>query len=144
MLPRGQRLRTNQEFQRVYRRGTSWAHPLVALHVLPQHAGHRIGISVSKKVGKAVCRNRVRRRLREIVRARLPEWLGGFDAVLVVRAAAAEAEFGQLEQAVDELSRRARLRREPGGADQALYRLPERGGRPPGEARRRTGTAGEQ
>lgn len=130
MLPRDQRLRAHRDFQRVYRAGKSWAHPLVALHVVPGESGQRIGISASKKVGKAVVRNRARRRLREVVRALLPEWKHGFDAVLVVRTAAAEAEFAALHAAVAELARRARLTREPGAAPDTPFIMPA-GGKPP-------------
>lgn len=129
MLPRDLRLRSNEDFQRVYRSGKSWAHPLLALHTLPQPEGRRIGISTSKKLGKAVRRNRVKRRLREIIRAELPQWKTGFDGVLVARAAASEAEFAALREAVQELARRARLYREPEAGPDTLYTWPA-GGRP--------------
>jgi ribonuclease P protein component len=124
MLPRHQRLRKDREFQRVRRQGRSWAHPLLALHVLPAPQGQRVGISVSKKVGKAVQRNRVRRRLREIVRGELPAWRNGFDAILVARPAAEPAQFSQLVEVIRELARRARLAREPGEPSDTLYRMP--------------------
>jgi ribonuclease P protein component len=127
MLPRDQRLRLDREFQRVYRRGRSWAHPLLVLHVLPGVAARRLGISVSKKVGGAVVRNRVRRRLREIVRAALPGTRSGFDLTLVGRAASAEASFQELAEAVWSLLQRARLPREPEEPVDARYRLPEAG-----------------
>lgn len=129
MLPRHQRLRSNQDFQRVYRVGRSWAHPLLALNVLSRPGEQRVGISVSKKVGKAVQRNLVRRRLRELLRASLPHWKVGFDAVVVARASAADASYSELAAAVSELARRGRLRREPDEAPDTPYRLPE-GGRP--------------
>ena len=129
MLPRERRLRANQDFQRVYASGRSWAHPLAALHVLQQPSGQRLGISVSKKVGSAVRRNRVRRRLREILRARLPGWREGFDAVVVARPETADAEFAVLGRVIDELARRARLPREPEEPPNSLYTMPE-GGRP--------------
>src|SRR5688572_20038901 len=113
MLPRPNRLRRRDEFQATYRRGRSWAHPLLALHVLPRQKGVRIGVTVSKKVGGAVVRNRVRRRLREAIRLRLPQWRSGFDLVVVARTAAAEASFDALGVVIDELAKRARLVREP-------------------------------
>jgi ribonuclease P protein component len=139
MLPREHRLRSNQEFQRVYRVGRSWAHPLAALHVMPQAEGQRFGISASKKVGKAVLRNLVRRRIREILRAALPELKPGFDAIVVVRTGAAEVDFAALSAALAELIRRARLVREPDAAPDTPYILPA-GGRPgrPDGARGRT------
>jgi ribonuclease P protein component len=129
MLPRDLRLRANRDFQKVYGEGRSWAHPLLALHVLPQPEGQRIGFSVSRKVGKAVVRNRTRRRAREAVRAQIGSWKTGFDCVMVLRAAAAEAEFADLRAAIEELARRARLPREPGEGEDAHYTLPA-GGRP--------------
>lgn len=130
MLPREHRLRSNREFQRVYRVGRSWVHPLAALHLAPLSGNQRFGVSVSKKVGNAVQRNRVRRRLREVIRAALPDLRTGFDAVIVARAAAVDAELEALTQAVTELFRRARLVREPGEPLDTLYQLPA-GGRPP-------------
>jgi ribonuclease P protein component len=138
MLPRPHRLRSRREFQRVYRQGRSWAHPLLALHLLAGDSGKRVGISVSKKVGKAAGRNRVRRRLREAARGLLPDWKEGVDAVIVARAAAAEAGYHDLAAALAELSRRARLLREPGEAPDSLYTMPA-GGRP---GARRAGGAG--
>src|SRR5205807_9346490 len=113
MLPRDQRLKARQDFQRVYRSGRGWSHPLLTLHVSPRPEGRRVGFSVGKKVGKAVVRNRVRRRLREIARVRVGEWKPGFDAVLVARAGAAGAGLAELAAVVEELARRARLLREP-------------------------------
>ena len=140
MLPREHRLRSNQEFQRVYRVGRSWAHPLAALHVLPQPGAQRFGISVSKKVGKAVCRNLVRRRVREILRAALPELKCGFDAIVVARSGAADADFAALTEALTELIRRSRLLREPEAALDTPYTLPAggRSGRPDGARGRGT------
>jgi ribonuclease P protein component len=126
MLPRHHRLRANADFRRVYREGRSWAHPLMALHALPQPDEQRVGISVSKKVGGAVDRNRVRRRLREAVRMRIAGWKFGFDLVLVVRAAAAQAAYPALDEALGELARRARLVRDPEAAADVRYQLPPR------------------
>jgi ribonuclease P protein component len=129
MLPQSQRLRSNQQFQLVYRRGRSWAHPLAALHVARQPCNKRLGISVSKKVGGAVERNRVRRRIREILRAQLPCWKDGFDAIVVARPDAAKASFAELARALQELAQRARLVREPEAPPDTLYTMPA-GGRP--------------
>jgi ribonuclease P protein component len=69
----------------------------------------RIGFSVSRRVGNAVVRNRVKRRLREIVRKRLSHVAPGWDIVITARATAAEAEYGALEEDVRETFTRARL-----------------------------------
>lgn len=95
-----ERLKQNREFKRVYEGGRYFAHPLLVLYVLPRtEQSSRLGFSVGKKVGNAVIRNRVRRKLREIARlhAKLPP--NGVDLVILGRAKAAEADFSQLLEA---------------------------------------------
>lgn len=95
-MERAYRLRKNKQFQYVYRRGRSAACKNL---VLLQARGSRVlvGISVSKKVGNAVTRNLVKRRLRECVRPYLTELKPG-QYVLTARTAAAEATFAQLQR----------------------------------------------
>jgi ribonuclease P protein component len=110
VLPRDHRLRDARAFRQVYGRGRSWAHPLVVLHVLRVDGDAlRVGISASKKVGGAVERNRVRRRLREAMRRRLPAIRTGHHLVLVARAPLREATWAEVQEAVDAMLERARL-----------------------------------
>ena len=69
----------------------------------------RCGFVTSKRLGNAVARNRVRRRLREIVRPLLPRIAPGRDLVFVARPAAARADGAALHVAVVQLLTRARL-----------------------------------
>jgi ribonuclease P protein component len=79
------------------------------LYVAPNDLGHtRVGITVSGRVGKAVVRNRVRRRLREAIRARLPRLQPGLDLVVVSRPPSARATWAELCQALDVVFGRAR------------------------------------
>lgn len=71
----------------------------------------RFGFICGRRVGKAVVRNRVRRRLREI--GRLAGLAEGWDVVLIARPAAAGASFSDLRSAVTELVQRGRLRQVP-------------------------------
>jgi ribonuclease P protein component len=104
------RLRSNADFQRIRAQRRSWSHPLIVLYVAPNALGlPRIGVSVSRRIGKAVVRNRVRRRVREAVRLRLPELQSGHDLLFVARGPAGAADWPALRAAVDELLRRARL-----------------------------------
>jgi ribonuclease P protein component len=90
--------------------GKRWHHPLAALFV---HSNDqeisRFGFSASRRVGKAVARNRAKRLLREAVRLHLGEVQPGWDCLLVARTATAEATFAEVETAVLQLLQRGRL-----------------------------------
>ena len=109
MVKREQRLRTPAEFRRVRDEAPrGWSHPLLVLYVAPNDLDHtRVGITVSSRVGKAVVRNKVRRRLREALRARLDRITPGVDLLVVARPASARATWSELNQALDGLLARA-------------------------------------
>lgn len=115
MLPPEERLRRNRDFVAVYARKKSWANSLLVLHLRnydPNGAiteTRRFGFSVSKKVGKAHDRNRIKRRLREICRQHRNRWRTGFDVVFVARTGSQTATFEELRSAVEQLAERARL-----------------------------------
>lgn len=104
------RLARNEDFRRVRREGRSWSAPLLVLQTFGNNLPHsRLGLVVSKRVGTAVVRNRVRRRLREAARDRWPSIKPGWDVVLIARVPAAGADFWQLSSAMDTLFERAGL-----------------------------------
>src|SRR5712691_5933876 len=109
-MQRAQRLRSNADFRRVRAARRSWAHPLLVLYVASNELEQsRMGVSVSRRVGQAVVRNKVRRRLREAVRARWSEVAGGKDLLFVARGPCVAADWPALRGAVDQLLHRARL-----------------------------------
>ncbi len=85
-------MKENHLFRRLYAKGKTAASPTVAVYVRPNHSHrNRLGFTVGTKVGKAVVRNRVRRRLREIYRLHEEEIAPGVDLVIVARGRAAGA-----------------------------------------------------
>lgn len=110
MLPRHLRLKSPQDFQAVRRRGSRWRDPFITLHCLPNGLPHnRFGIVVSRKVGSAVIRNKVKRRLRAAIARWLPRLIGGYDCVLTVQPLTAQAPYTDLEQGLGLGFRQLRL-----------------------------------
>ncbi len=105
-LRRELRLRHRKDFDAVFRRGRAWNSGLLVLRTLPNHMDHnRHGFVTSKRLGGAVVRNRVRRRLREAVRV-LP-LRPGWDLVFSAKVPATAATFQELNRAVVDLLDRA-------------------------------------
>lgn len=100
------RLRRRQDFVSVLQHGRRLRHRLLSLGLRPNGLSHnRYGYAIGKRVGTAVVRNRVRRRLRAIVRA-LP-LAPGYDVVLTASDTSAAASFEALRTAVRSCAERA-------------------------------------
>ncbi len=106
-----ERLRKREEFSALLRRGKTFRHPLLTLKAQPNGlVFSRAGFLISRKVGKAVVRNTVRRRLREVLRL-VPlaeEW----DILIIASPEAGAADFQELKGAVREVLSRAGLSKE--------------------------------
>jgi len=103
------RFLTNRaQYTLVYRQGKVWANSLLVMKAMPNSLSlSRYGFSVTKKVGKAVQRNHLKRLLREIMRLQLLE--AGWDIVFIARSVAVNADYHQLERAVTRLLAQAQL-----------------------------------
>ena len=87
-------LKLNHVFRKLYNRGDSAVNRYLVLYCQPNHLQeNRVGITVGKKLGKAVVRNRARRRLNE------SRFRPGYDIVVVARSRAVTADFGALQSA---------------------------------------------
>ncbi len=92
-------MKKNHEFRRLYAKGKSVATAsLVVYFKRTKRPTNQLGLTVSTKVGKAVCRNKVRRRLREIYRLNESKLQRGLDMVVVARVKAAHVSYAQLER----------------------------------------------
>ena len=93
-------LKKNSDFRRLYAKGKSAVSPYLVLYCRRNREGvNRLGYTVSLKLGHAVVRNRVRRRLREIVRLNSPKLKSGWDIVVVARTRCVDADYRDLEKA---------------------------------------------
>ena len=100
-------LKLNHIFRRLYHTNGQANGFLVLYARKNRTEGNRVGITVSKKLGKAHVRNRVRRRLREVYRLNEEKFLPGWDIVVVARSKAVEADFGDLTRAYLALAKKA-------------------------------------
>jgi len=97
-----------RQYAAVYGRGRSWTSNSIVIKALPNGLDFsRCGFSVGKRVGKAVVRNLVKRRLREITRSMPLE--PGWDIIFIARSASAQAGYAGLKRTVEYLLDRAHL-----------------------------------
>ena len=103
-------LRSAADFQQIQTQSHSRAHPLLMLRYRRNGLERtRYGISTGRRIGSAVVRNAVRRRLRTLLRALDPAVQHGFDILIVVRPAAATVKQADLETALRQVLGRAGL-----------------------------------
>jgi len=104
-------LKKNNEFKRLYNKGKSAAskHAVVYFRRNGRMTGNRLGITVSTKLGGAVQRNRIRRRLKEIYRLNESRLASGYDIVIVARMASRTVSFRELEASVMSLFNKLQL-----------------------------------
>jgi len=108
-FPATRRLKRSRDFERVRKEGRTVRGALLTLGVLrlEGETGFKVGIVTSRRLGGAVVRNRVRRRLREIMRRRQHEVVAGVWLVVIARPPAAGATSAMLEKEWQRLTQRA-------------------------------------
>jgi len=109
-MNRRYRLTSAADFQRVWRTGKSYAHPLVICAVRANQRSHsRFGVTTKRKLGNAVERNRARRRLRAALHHLQPDIADGWDILVMARPACLHAEWTDILDGLSVLLKRAGL-----------------------------------
>ena len=110
MLKKEHRLGNSLRIKQVRSSRPSWANRWLALTKLPgEQTPSRFAFSVSRRIGNAVARNRVKRLLRESIRRHLSEIKDSWDIVLIARQPASRAKLTQIDRAVTDLLEQAHL-----------------------------------
>lgn len=104
-------IKSNRDFQRLYRRGKSAAAGTLVVYCQRNRLGEsRLGITTGVKLGHAVVRNKARRRIREIYRLHKGELQSGWDIIVVARVRATTAGYAAMEKDFLYLTRKLNLR----------------------------------
>lgn len=102
-------LKKNSEFRNVYTKGQSVADRYLVMYKLKSiGSSTRIGFTVSKKLGKAIKRNKIKRMLREICRLNVDKFQSGYDYVIIARVAAQDCKYRELELSILKLSEKTK------------------------------------
>lgn len=109
-FPKRERLTKSSDFLDVFKHGKKMVGPVFVCYVLRRKGqGRKLGFAVSRKVGGAVTRNRVKRYIREIYRVNRQHLVDDFSVVVVARPACAALDYPQCSEALTALFRRGAL-----------------------------------
>jgi len=104
------RITKNFEFINVYRAGRRLSCPYFNMYVKKNSLGKtRLGVSISKKVGKSVVRNKLKRRIKEVFRNNLKNVKNGFDVVISVKPEMAKIDYRQITKEIKNILKRGRI-----------------------------------
>lgn len=110
MLKRINRLKKRYQFNYVYKSGEHFSGEHMVLYTASSKTKNiKVGLAVTKKVGHAVVRNKVRRRLREIIQKQLPNLKQNYNIIIVARENITSASFDELSLEFNKLIKKANL-----------------------------------
>ncbi|MFW5890799.1 MAG: ribonuclease P protein component [bacterium] len=103
-------IKKNEDFKKVYKHGKSYADKNLVFFILKnKEKKTRFGITTAKKINKAVVRNKMRRRLKEIVRKNIRSIRNGYDIVVMCRVRGMESSYKDLENSFIKLAKKTKL-----------------------------------
>lgn len=111
LIPKQYRLKKKSDFQKIFKKGRSSAGPYFVLYIREneEKGPTRIGFAVSKKIGTAVVRNKIKRRLREAVRSLVPDIKDNYDIIIVARSRIKSISFFEIQKQMINIFNRNRL-----------------------------------
>lgn len=111
LIPKQYRLKKKSDFQKLFKLGRSYAGPYFVIYFKENEVKGqtRIGFAVSKKIGTAVMRNKIKRRLREAVRPLIPQIKENYHIIIVARSRIRTAAFSELQKQLFNIFNKNRL-----------------------------------
>ena len=104
-----QRIKKNKEFQRIFKKGKSFANRQSIVYILKSDQPEfRLGLSVSKKVGNAVTRNRIKRFIRQAFLENHADLMQNADYVIIARQQAADLDYHESKKSLEHVLKIAR------------------------------------
>jgi ribonuclease P protein component len=111
MLPKTNCLKKKKDFERVFKKGKGFKEDFLVIRFVPNNQKKsRFGIIISKKISKkATIRNKIKRRIRQLLRIRLKEIRKGIDIVLIGVPGLENKDFWEIEEVLTNLLKKAKL-----------------------------------
>lgn len=99
-------LKSKKDFDKVYRKGKSFADKVLVMYYLKNQVGYtRVGVSVSSKIGNSVVRHRIKRLIKEVFRVNFQN-IQGYDIIFIARTRASEADFVKIKNSMNHIIRK--------------------------------------
>lgn len=110
-MKKAYRLKKNEEFQKVFKKGNSFANRQLVIYYLKREGQphYRVGLSVSKKVGKAVTRNQIKRYIRQAFLELDEQVLSSYDLVIIARKPTKDMDFKQVKKSLIHVLAKSKL-----------------------------------
>ena len=108
-MTRKYRLRNRASFTYIYNRGARVSNNLFTLHFVHSKYGLKVGFAVGKKVGNAVKRNLVKRRLKEIFRSLIPHLANNINYIVLAKPETSEKSFTELKNSLTALLKKSKM-----------------------------------
>jgi ribonuclease P protein component len=112
-MDKSEKIKKNSHFRFIYSRGKSYSNDKLVLYIFKNKKNiNRTGLSVSKKIGNSVVRNRIKRLIRESYRLNKIKFKKGYDLIFIARIGSKNSNFRDIEKSVLYLMKRSSLIKE--------------------------------